>query len=108
MATRIDIAPLPAALAVLREVPGFLKRPAILTPIGLRSRESWAALGLLEAVHVAGLLLVILPLIGLWQKAMNLPLPDAFEQLPGGWLLPFTLPVRWCSGWPPCYSRACT
>ncbi|EQB19368.1 CPBP family glutamic-type intramembrane protease [Novosphingobium lindaniclasticum] len=91
MATRIDIAPLPAALAVLREVPGFLKRPAILTPIGLRSREGWAALGLLEAVHVAGLLLVVLPLISLWQKAMNLPLPDAFEQLPGGWLLPFTL-----------------
>lgn len=91
MATRIDIARFPAALAVLREVPGFLKRPAILTPIGLGSREGWAALVVLEAVHVAGLLLVILPLISLWQMAMNLPLPDAFEQLPAGWLLPFTL-----------------
>lgn len=95
MATRTDPpAASPAstrALALLQELPGFLKKPAILTPIGLRSRAGWAALGVMEAFHIAVLFLVVLPLIGLWQQGMRLPTPDAFDKLPSGWLLPFTV-----------------
>ncbi|QDK34104.1 type II CAAX prenyl endopeptidase Rce1 family protein [Sphingomonas sp. IC081] len=97
MATRTDPAAASRAstraLALLRELPGFLKRPAILTPVGLRSREGWAALGVMALLHVAVLLLVVLPLIGLWQQAMHLPMPDAFDKLPAGWLLPITVLV---------------
>lgn len=99
MATRIDTAtsshpsgsPAVRALATVREVPAFLRRPAILTPIGLRSRKGWAALGAMEVLHIAGMFLVVLPLVGLWQQAMHLPAPDAFDKLPSGWLLPFTV-----------------
>lgn len=95
MATRTDTAATPhafnRALSLLRELPAFLLRPAVLTPIGLRRREGWAALGTMEVLHVAGLMLVVLPLIGLWQQAMHLPTPDAFDKLPSGWLLPFTV-----------------
>lgn len=80
-----------APLGMLRELPSFLRRPAVLTPIGLRRREGWAALCVLETVHIAGLFLVVLPLIGIWQQAMHLSPPDAFDKLPGGWLLPFTI-----------------
>ncbi|KMS55312.1 CAAX amino terminal protease [Novosphingobium barchaimii LL02] len=76
---------------ILRELAGFLKRPAVLVPWGLRRGEAWRALGVLAAVHVGGLLLVLLPLLGMWQKAFDLPLPDAFGKLPGGWLLPITI-----------------
>ncbi|WP_395330056.1 CPBP family intramembrane glutamate endopeptidase [Novosphingobium sp. BL-8H] len=101
MATRIDIAapdrpsarPSAHALDVVRGLPAFLRRPAVLTPIGLRSRSGWAALGTMEALHIAGLFLVVLPLIGLWQQAMHLPAPDAFDKLPSGWLLPFTVAI---------------
>ena len=79
------------ALALLQELPEFLKKPAILTPIGLRSRSGWAALGVMEALHIAVLLLVVLPLIGLWQQTLHLPTPDAFDKLPTGWLLPVTV-----------------
>ncbi|TCM17011.1 CAAX prenyl protease-like protein [Novosphingobium sp. PhB165] len=93
MATRIDI-PAPSRMpGVLRELPTFLKRPALLTPIGLRTREGWTALGTMEILHVAGLFLVVLPLLSLWQQAMHLPSPDAFDKLPSGWLLPFAVAV---------------
>lgn len=95
MATRIDITapnhPLSRALDIVREIPAYLKRPTVLSPIGLRSRSGWAVLGTMEVLHIAGLFLVVLPLIGLWQQAMHLPAPDAFDKLPSGWLLPFTV-----------------
>lgn len=105
------VAPRPS-LGVLRELPQYLIRPAILTPVGLRSREGWAALGTLEALHVGGLLLVVLPLITFWQQAMQLPTPDAFEKLPSGWLLPFTILIAPVAeeiafrGWQTGYPRA--
>lgn len=112
MATRTNsVTPRPS-LGVLRELPQYLKRPAILAPVGLRSREGWAALGTLEALHVGGLLLVVLPLITFWQQAMQLPTPDAFEKLPSGWLLPFTILIAPVAeeiafrGWQTGYPRA--
>ncbi|WP_159976771.1 MULTISPECIES: CPBP family glutamic-type intramembrane protease [unclassified Novosphingobium] len=89
MATQIETR-IPAP-HILRELAGFLKQPAVLVPWGLRRGESWPALCLLAAVHVSVLLLVLLPLLGMWQKAFDLPLPDAFGKLPGGWLLPITI-----------------
>lgn len=89
MATQIDT-PAPA-VPILHELAAFLKRPAVLAPWGLRHRNAWSALGLLGALHVGGLLLVILPLISLWQSRFALPMPDAFGKLPGGWLLPITV-----------------
>ncbi|MEE4451809.1 type II CAAX prenyl endopeptidase Rce1 family protein [Novosphingobium resinovorum] len=82
---------LTAPPAILRELGIFLKRPRLLAPQGLRSREAWASLCVLSVLHVGGLLVVILPLLGLYQKAMGLPLPDAFGKLPAGWLLPITI-----------------
>ncbi|MFK4872763.1 type II CAAX prenyl endopeptidase Rce1 family protein [Novosphingobium sp. ZW T3_23] len=112
MATRTNpVAPRPS-LGVLRELPHYLIRPVILAPVGLRSREGWAALGTLEALHVGGLLLVVLPLITFWQQAMQLPTPDAFEKLPSGWLLPFTILIAPVAeeiafrGWQTGYPRA--
>lgn len=78
-------------LAILRELGAFLKRPTLLLPCGLRSRQAWAALTILAALHIGGLLLVILPLLGFYQKAMGQPLPDAFGKLPSEWLLPITV-----------------
>jgi len=96
MATQIEIPSIdpaapPAVRGILRELAAFLKRPAVLAPWGLRRREAWSALGVLAALHVAVLLVVLLPLLGLWQKQFALPMPDAFGKLPGGWLLPITV-----------------
>ncbi|MGF7155161.1 CPBP family glutamic-type intramembrane protease [Novosphingobium gossypii] len=79
--------------AILRELGAFLKRPRVLRPLGLLSRQAWAALGTLTALHVGGLLLVILPLLGFYQQAMGQPLPDAFGKLPSAWLLPITVVI---------------
>lgn len=92
MTTHIG-APPPAVRTIWRELAAFLKRPAVLEPWGLRRRETWAPLGVLIAVHVAGMMVVILPLIAAWQSRFALPMPDAFGKLPGGWLLPITVLV---------------
>ncbi|KQM21354.1 CPBP family glutamic-type intramembrane protease [Novosphingobium sp. Leaf2] len=81
----------PSPRVVLREWLGFLRRPAVLTPSGLRTRAAWRALCVLLLVHLAGMLLVILPVIALWQRQFALPMPDAFGKLPDGWLLPITI-----------------
>lgn len=96
--------------AILLELGAFLRRPTVLAPAGLRSTESWRGLALLVLLHVAVLLGVILPGIALWQKQFALPLPDAFGELPKGWLVPITVliaPVMeeavfrgWQRGWP--------
>lgn len=87
------LSPPPAPRTIAREWLGFLKRPAVLAPTGLRTRLAWAALGVLLLVHLAGMLLVILPVIALWQRQFALPMPDAFGKLPDGWLLPITIVI---------------
>lgn len=81
--------PILSPIAVLRDIGVFLRRPRVLVPAGLRA--GWAALGLLTGLHVAVLLLVILPLLAWYQNTFGLPLPDAFGKLPAGWLLPITI-----------------
>ncbi|MDE2434836.1 MAG: CPBP family intramembrane metalloprotease [Sphingomonadales bacterium] len=78
----------PAARAVLREFIAFLRQPRILVPLNLRAEgqaRRWAWLTLLL---VFGLLAVLLPLIGAWQKAFNLPAPNAFDGIGAAWLVP--------------------
>ncbi|MFS0850269.1 CPBP family glutamic-type intramembrane protease [Novosphingobium panipatense] len=79
------------APAVLPQLARFLARPQVLTPIGLRSGSGWRILASVTALHLAGMLLLILPLLTLWQKTQDLPLPDAFGKVPSHWLLPLTI-----------------
>lgn len=81
----------PSARTIGRELLAFLGRPAVLAPWGLHRREAWAPLCGLVLLHVAGMLLVILPIIAAWQSRFALPMPDAFGKVPGGWLLPITI-----------------
>lgn len=83
--------PLPTARSVLRGFADFLRRPALLAPTGLRAadaRRSWAWL---TALLVGGLLVVLLPLLGAWQKAFALPAPDAFQAVPKSMLIPLVV-----------------
>jgi len=82
-----------APLALVRELGAFLRRPQVLRPSGLRSTPAWRALAMLLVLHVAVMLLAVLPAISLWQKQFGLPMPDAFGKLPRGWLLPITVLV---------------
>lgn len=66
---------------ILREFLGFLKRPAVLTPMGLRAPGALKMLGKLVALHVGVLLLLVLPILYGWQLAFALPAPDAFGKV---------------------------
>ncbi len=66
---------------ILREFVAFLKRPAVLTPMGLRAPGALKMLGKLVALHVGVLLLVALPILYGWQLAFALPAPDAFGKV---------------------------
>lgn len=83
----------PHPRAILRELAAFLRRPTVMEPAGLRTGGAWRALAVLTALHVAALLLVVLPLISWWQGAFGLPMPDAFGKVPSGWLLPLTVGI---------------
>lgn len=83
----------PTARSVLRAFTDFLRRPALLAPQGLRtagSRRTWVWL---TALLIGGLLLVLLPVLGAWQKAFALPSPDAFQAVPKQLLVPLVVLV---------------
>lgn len=69
----------------------WLARPRLLTPSGLRLPGVWRALFALLALHLAVLIGVLLPLLGLWQKAFALPSPEAFDQVSKAMLVPFVV-----------------
>lgn len=75
---------------VLREFLDFLRRPAILEPQGWRDggAKRWAVL---TALLVIGLIGLLLPLLGAWQKAFDLPSPDAFGKMDKAWLVPIVV-----------------
>jgi hypothetical protein len=75
----------PGLTAILREFLAFLKRPQLLGSPGWRGPGNGRRWGVLLALQVAGLAL-LLPLMHLWQKAFDLPAPDAFNQIPQAWL----------------------
>ncbi|MDE8650753.1 CPBP family glutamic-type intramembrane protease [Novosphingobium album (ex Liu et al. 2023)] len=81
----------PAAMP--REFLAFLKAPALVQPAGLRAPGALHAWAMLVALHIAGLLLVVLPILYAWQSAFNLPSPDAFGKVPPGWLPPLVIAI---------------
>ncbi len=84
--------PAPTILTILREFGLFLRRPAILDPQGWGhgGAKRWAVL---TVVLIAGLMAVLLPFLGAWQKAWGLPSPTAFDAFPRAWLIPVTVIV---------------
>lgn len=77
----------------LRGFVEYLRKPALIAPSGLRTRAAWREWAILAAMQIGVLLAIVLPLIVAWQKAFGLEGPDAFEQVPEGWLLPLTVLV---------------
>ncbi|MBA4354424.1 MAG: CPBP family intramembrane metalloprotease [Novosphingobium sp.] len=65
--------------AILAEPFAFLRRPRPMRPQGLRAPGAWRRWGWLTALQVGVLLGVVVQVMMLWQKAFDLPAPDAFE-----------------------------
>jgi membrane protease YdiL (CAAX protease family) len=82
---------LPTARTVLGEFAAFLRRPGLLAPQGLRDAAGRRAWLWMTALLIAGLLLVLAPLLGLWQKAFALPAPDAFKAVSSQMLVPIVV-----------------
>lgn len=80
-------------LAPLRAFAAFVAAPRPTRPAGLAGREQWRAWGLLLAVHLIVLLLVLAPLLKLWQATFHLPAPDAFGKLDRVKLLPLVIVI---------------
>jgi membrane protease YdiL (CAAX protease family) len=77
--------------ALIEEFTAWLARPRLLEPSGLRAPGAWRVWRTLLALHLVVLLLVLLPLLGLWQKAMGLPSPEAFDKVSKAMLVPFVV-----------------
>jgi membrane protease YdiL (CAAX protease family) len=77
--------------ALIEEFTAWLARPRLLEPSGLRAPGAWRVWRTMLALHLAVLLLVLLPLLGLWQKAMGLPSPEAFDKVSKAMLVPFVV-----------------
>lgn len=77
--------------ALYHDFAAWLARPHLLRPSGLRAPHAGQALGYMLALHLGVLLLVLLPLLGLWQKATGLPSPEAFDQVSKAMLVPFVV-----------------
>jgi membrane protease YdiL (CAAX protease family) len=77
--------------AFIDDFTGWLARPSMLDPSGLRAPGAWRFLRTMLALHLVVLLLVLLPLLGLWQKLMGLPSPEAFDQVSKAMLVPFVV-----------------
>ena len=77
--------------AALRDMPGWLRRPRLTAPLGIRNADAWRQLLPLIALELLVLLAVILPLAELWNYAFHLPVPSAFDKIPRGWLIPLTV-----------------
>ncbi len=107
------------AHSTIRQLGAFLIRPQLTQPSGLRAKGALAAWGVLTALHIAVLLVVLMPFLHLWQQTFDLPSPDAFDALPDGWLIPVSVlaaPVieemlfrGWLTGrWRALWLLACT
>ncbi|MCB5425666.1 CPBP family intramembrane metalloprotease [Altererythrobacter sp. CC-YST694] len=81
----------PPPVTMLREFAGWLRRPHRLDPTGLRAPGAVRRLAVLTALMVAGLLLVLLPVLGMWQSLFGLPAPDAFGKLEPQLMIPIVL-----------------
>ena len=76
------------ARTALRDFTTFLRRPQVIAGGGLRAPGNFQRWAWLTVLLITGLVVVLLPLLRLWQYAFNLPDPVAFEQFPKEWLVP--------------------
>lgn len=81
----------PPPITMLRELGGWLRNPHRLDPTGLRVPGALRRLAVLTALMVVGLLLVLLPVLGLWQSLFDLPAPDAFGKLEPQVMIPVVI-----------------
>lgn len=77
--------------ALIEDFAAWLARPRMLVPSGLGAPGAWQTLLTMLALHLVVLLGVLLPLLGLWQKALGLPSPEAFDQVSKMMLVPFVV-----------------
>lgn len=77
--------------ALIEEFTAWLARPWLFTPSGLRAPGAWRFLRTMLGLHLGVLLIVLLPLLGFWQKAFALPSPEAFDQVSKAMLVPFVV-----------------
>lgn len=75
-------------MTAIREFARWLAHPALRQPEGLHDREARRVWIAMLALHLAMLLLVLAPLLRLWQQTMGLPAPEAFGNVPHALLLP--------------------
>jgi membrane protease YdiL (CAAX protease family) len=80
-----------AMTALFHDFLAWLARPRLLAPSGLRAPGVRRTLLAMLALHLAVLIGVLLPLLGLWQKAMGLPSPEAFDTVSKAMLVPFVV-----------------
>jgi len=79
--------------ALLRDFATYLARPRLITPSGLGAPGAWRAVQVLLGFHLVVLLVVLSPLLGLWQSAMDLPAPEAFGAVSKVWLVPLVVVI---------------
>ncbi len=77
-------------MALLREFGAYLARPRLMQPSGF---AAWRTMLALLAFHLVVLLVVLSPLLQLWQSAMGLPAPEAFGAVSKGWLVPLVVVI---------------
>jgi membrane protease YdiL (CAAX protease family) len=77
--------------AMFRDFVAYLRRPRLTAPSGLGVPGAWRTVVTLLAFHLIVLLLVLAPLLKLWQSAMGLPAPEAFGAVSKGWLVPLVV-----------------
>jgi len=76
---------------LLRDFASYLTRPRLVSPSGIGAPGAWRRLLEVLALHLAVLLLVISPLLGLYQTGMHLPAPEAFGTVSKVWLVPLVV-----------------
>jgi membrane protease YdiL (CAAX protease family) len=74
--------------SVLTDFADFLRRPRVMVPSGMGTPEAQREWATMLALHLVGVLLVVLPLIKGWQALFGLPSPDAFGKIPPMLLVP--------------------
>ncbi|MDF8333573.1 CPBP family glutamic-type intramembrane protease [Novosphingobium cyanobacteriorum] len=82
-----------AMVPSLRTFATFLANPRPARPVGLSASGAWKEWGTLLALHLAVMLLVIAPLLKVWQGAFGLPAPDAFGRMETARLLPMVIVI---------------
>ncbi|WP_296678068.1 CPBP family glutamic-type intramembrane protease [Novosphingobium sp.] len=85
-----ELSPRLTLRTVLCDFRDFLRRPAVLDPQGWSAGggKHWAVL---TALLIVGLIGVLLPFLGAWQKLFSLPSPTAFDNFDKRWLVPVTV-----------------